>query len=227
MKWPAKKTEKLEVRLATETKRAFLARCKSEGRSASEVLRTFIDDHLARPLSQKDLKMIVRSPFAYVGLAAAVVIGGVVVLSAPPTLAEPDFAAIFRSLDSDGNGRLSATEFRGTTGAPRPSGPPKANEGAVSLSWTLSEIDTNKDDAVSLAEFIAANRASITRRFLALDADSDGKLTLAELQRPDAPLGEAKTGFAISGSTEGFFRKFDANHDGSISENEFASPPGG
>ncbi len=227
MKWPAKKTEKLEVRLATETKRAFLARCQSESRSASEVLRTFVDEYLARPLSQKDLKMIVRSPFTYAGLAAAVVIGGVVVLSAPPSQAEPDFAAIFRSMDRDGDGRLSATEFRGTTGAPRPAGPPKANEGVVTLSWTLSEVDTNEDGAVSLAEFVASNRAAITRRFLALDADSDGKLTLAELQRPEAPLGEARKGFAIFGSTEGFFPKFDANHDGSISENEFASPPGG
>lgn len=227
MKWPPKKTDKLELRLATETKRAFLARCRSEGLSASEVLRTLIDDFLARPLSQKDFKMIVRSPFTYAGITAAVAIGGVMVLAAPPSVAEPDFAAIFKSMDRDGDGRLNATEFRGTTGAPRPSNPPKANEGAVSLSWSLSEIDTNNDRAVSLAEFIASNRASITRRFLALDADSDGKLTLAELQRPDAPLGDAKNGFTISGSTEGFFRKFDANHDGSISENEFASPPGG
>jgi Ca2+-binding EF-hand superfamily protein len=225
MKWPAKKTEKLELRLATETKRAFLARCQSEGRSASEVLRTFIDDYLARPLSQKDLKMIVRSPFTYAGLAAAVAIGGVIVLSAPPTLAEPDFAGIFKSMDRDGDGRLNATEFRGRTGAPRPSDPPKPNQGEVTLSWTLSEVDTNEDDSVSLAEFVAVSRASITRRFLALDADSDGKLTLAELQRPQAPLGDAKKGFTISGSTQGFFMKFDANHDGSITEDEFASPP--
>ena len=225
MKWPEKKTEKLELRLATETKQAFLARCRSEGRSASDVLRSFIDEYLARPLSQKDLKMIVRSPFTYAGLAAAVAIGGVVMLSAPPSLAEPDFAAIFKSMDHDGNGRLSAREFRGRTGAPRPAGPPKSNQGEVTLSWSLSEIDTNEDNAVSLAEFVAASRASITRRFLALDADSDGKLTLAELQRPQAPLGDAKKGFAISGSTQGFFMKFDANHDGAISESEFASPP--
>ena len=225
MKWPEKKTEKLELRLATETKRAFLARCRSEGRSASEVLRGFIDEHLARPLSQKDLKMIVRSPLTYAGLTAAVALGGVVVLSAPPTRAEPAFAAIFKSLDRDGDGRLSATEFRGTTGAPRPAGPPKANEGVVTLSWTLSEVDTNKDNAVSLAEFVAASRASITQRFLALDANSDGKLTLAELQRPDAPLGEAKRGFTIAGAPEGFFRKFDTNHDGVVSESEFVSPP--
>ncbi len=224
MKWPAKKTEKLEVRLATETKRAFLARCQSEGRSASEVLRTFIDEHLARPLSQKDFKMIVRSPFTYAGLATAVVIGGVVALSAPPSRAEPDFAAIYKTMDRDGDGRLSVAEFSGTTGDPGPTAP-GPNQGRATLSATFSEINTNGDDGVSLAEFVAFNRASITRRFLALDANSDGKVTLAELQRPNAPLGDAKNGFAISGAPEGFFRKFDVNHDGSITENEFASPP--
>lgn len=224
MKWPEKKTEKLELRLATKTKRAFLARCRSEDRSASEVLRTFIDDYLARPLSQKDFKMIARSPFTYAGLTAAVAIGGFVMLSAPPSQAEPDLAAIFKSMDRDGDGRLSAAEFSGTTGDPLPE-KPRANEGRLTLSAGFSEIDTNGDAGVSLAEFVAFNRASITRRFLALDADSDGKLTLAELERPNAPLGEPKTGFAISGAPEGYFRKFDANHDGAITEAEFASPP--
>lgn len=128
MKWPAKKTEKLELRLAIETKRAFLARCQSEGRSASEVLRTFIDDYLARPLSQKELKMIVRSPFTYAGLAA-VMVGGVIVLAAPPSLAEPDFAAIYKSLDRDGDGRLSVAEFSGTSGDPVSATPTAAQRG--------------------------------------------------------------------------------------------------
>jgi Ca2+-binding EF-hand superfamily protein len=226
MNWPAKKTEKLEVRLATETKRAFLARCQSEGRSASEVIRGFIDDHLARPLSQKDLKMIVRSPFTYAGLAAAVAIGGVVVLSAPPSRAEPDLAAIFKALDRNGDGRLSVAEFRraaDTVGYPGPG----SNQLSYKLTAGFSEIDINSDASISRAEFTAFNRALETKRFLAFDADSNGSVTLAELQKRDAQSGHSNFDIHIIGSTEDFFRGFDANHDGAITEKEFTSPPGG
>jgi hypothetical protein len=42
-----KKSETLEIRLPYPTKLAFMARCRDEGRSASEALRLFIDGHLA------------------------------------------------------------------------------------------------------------------------------------------------------------------------------------
>lgn len=42
-----KKSENLELRLPHATKHAFMAQCRREGRSASEVLRGFIDTYLA------------------------------------------------------------------------------------------------------------------------------------------------------------------------------------
>ncbi len=46
---PPKKSETLEVRLPHAAKQAFMARCREDGRSASEVIREFIDGYLTRP----------------------------------------------------------------------------------------------------------------------------------------------------------------------------------
>lgn len=227
-----KKTDKLEVRLSTETKQAFLARCKLEGRSASEAVRDFIELHLARPISQETLTMIARSPFAYAGLAAAAAVAGMVMISAQPSRAEPDFAGAFKSIDRDGDGRLSRDEFGGPGPAGASSAPAKPSEGGT-LSLDFSEADTNQDAAISLAEFTASSRAAILKRFLALDADSDGKLTLAELERSGALLKPVAregakgppSGMAISGPVQRLFAKTDKNHDGFLTPAEFGVQP--
>lgn len=59
MSSPSKKTDKLEVRLSAEAKQAFLARCRSDARSASDAVRGLIEGHLAeqgrfRMLDDKD-----------------------------------------------------------------------------------------------------------------------------------------------------------------------------
>lgn len=223
MNWSRKKTDKLEVRLPTEAKQAFLARCRSEGRSASEVVRSLIETYLARPLNPKEPPLAVRLTFAYAGIAA-VAVAAAVTLSPRSTQAEPDVASVFRSLDRDGNGRLTLAEFDNTSG--RPPAAPKPNETSGGVSAAFSDTDTNGDNLISLAEFEAVIRAAMVKRFLALDANSDGKLTIAELRRPGAPLGEPKSGMAITGPAEGFFAKFDADEDGAITEAEFSLLPG-
>ena len=51
---PPKKSETLEVRVPHAAKQAFMARCRAEGRSASDVIREFIDGFLARPSIQPE-----------------------------------------------------------------------------------------------------------------------------------------------------------------------------
>ncbi len=77
---PMKKTDKLEVRLSPEAKRAFLNRCRSAERSASETLRDFIEDNVTSAPRPKP-PPVVRIPFACVGLAS-LVFGAVCLVSA-------------------------------------------------------------------------------------------------------------------------------------------------
>lgn len=89
---PPKKSESLEIRIPYPTKQAFMARCQAEGRSASEALRGFIEQHLdAGPPAQRSRRRwrLAAGALVVVGMAAA----------AAPTLARPSLQAEFQRLD--------------------------------------------------------------------------------------------------------------------------------
>lgn len=98
-----KKSETLEIRLPYETKTAFMARCRDEGRTASDALRGFIDGEVeGRPTRSRSRIWIV----------AAAALGLAIGAAAAPSLAQttPDHAA-FRKLDRNADGALSYEEF--------------------------------------------------------------------------------------------------------------------
>jgi hypothetical protein len=98
-----KKSETLEIRLPYETKTAFMARCRDEGRTASDALRGFIDGEVeGRPTRSR----------SRVWIAAAAALGLAIGAAAAPSLAQttPDQAA-FRKLDRNADGALSYEEF--------------------------------------------------------------------------------------------------------------------
>jgi hypothetical protein len=106
-----KKSESLEIRLPYPTKLAFMARCRDDGRSASEAMRAFIDGYMApaqpaptKASGFKGWKLIAAGSAAALVAAAA----------AAPTLARtaPATAAEFKKLDADGDGKLSLAEFQ-------------------------------------------------------------------------------------------------------------------
>lgn len=143
-----KKSETLEIRLSHAQKQAFMARCRSEGRSASEAMRAFIEQAAAEPPR--------RSPhwrWAAVGLAA-VSLGAV----AAPSLARPSLPAQFARLDADHDGQLSLAEFeRGASiqialgsGAAHALAP--ADRESL-LRREFSRIDANRDGEIALDEF--------------------------------------------------------------------------
>ena len=113
MRDPAKlkKSESLEIRLPFPTKQAFMARCRDDGRSASDALRAFIDGYLvdetkARPAFRGWRLVAAGSAAALLAAAAAA-----------PTLARPSLAAAqseaeFKRLDANGDGKLSLVEFQ-------------------------------------------------------------------------------------------------------------------
>jgi hypothetical protein len=143
-----KKSETLEIRLPHPLKQAFMARCQGEGRSASEALRTFIEQAVAAPRRPARLMR-----WAAVGLAA-VSLGAV----AAPSLARPSLPAQFARLDADHDGRLSLAEFqRGASvqivvgaGAARDLAPAE-REGL--LRQEFGRIDANRDGEIALDEF--------------------------------------------------------------------------
>ena len=72
-----KKIDKLEVRLSPEAKASFAARCQSEGRPASEVVRALIEARLNMHRSLNDLPQLAR----VLSVTGGVVAAGLAVLS--------------------------------------------------------------------------------------------------------------------------------------------------
>jgi hypothetical protein len=101
-----KKSESLEIRIPYPTKLAFMARCRAEGRSASEALRAFIDDQLAAAQPPRPRRGTWR-------LIAGAAIAAAVGAAAVPSLARPGLrAAEFAHLDANRDGVISYAEFQ-------------------------------------------------------------------------------------------------------------------
>ena len=101
-----KKSESLEIRIPHPTKQAFMARCRDEGRSASEALRAFIDGQLDAPKPAPRR----ATPWRLIAGAAIVAAMGA---AAVPSLARPGLnAAEFTRLDANHDGVLTYAEFQ-------------------------------------------------------------------------------------------------------------------
>jgi len=100
-----KKSESLEIRIPYPTKQAFMARCRDEGRSASEALRGLIDAQLDGPKAPPAR----RRPWR---LIAGALVAAAVGAAAVPSLARPGLrAAEFTALDANHDGVLSFSEY--------------------------------------------------------------------------------------------------------------------
>lgn len=114
MSRPPKKSEFLEVRIPHPTKTAFMARCRAEGRSASEAVRGFIERELeasARPARRLRPVHLVAGglALALAAAAAAPSLADQFRAAAPPT---QRLTAEFHALDSDRDGRLTLSEYQ-------------------------------------------------------------------------------------------------------------------
>ena len=104
-----KKNDSIEIRLPDETKAAFREKCRREGRTASDAVRSFIDEQLdtggkARPNRRSQWRIALA-------VAAGAALGGG--LAAPSIAASADTGpSAFRALDRNHDGTLSYEEFR-------------------------------------------------------------------------------------------------------------------
>lgn len=104
---PPKKSEVLEVRLPHETKIAFMARCRETRRTASQVVRLFIDQELDGQAGKPRRRGLVWRVLA--AALAGLAVGAV----AAPSLARPLSTShdAFDRLDANHDGVLSFEEF--------------------------------------------------------------------------------------------------------------------
>ncbi len=101
-----KKSESLEIRIPYPTKQAFMARCRDEGRSASEALRGYIDSQLKQEAPARDPRRIWR-------LVAGGLIAAAVGAAAAPSLARTGLrAAEFAALDANHDGVITFAEYK-------------------------------------------------------------------------------------------------------------------
>jgi hypothetical protein len=167
---PAKKSETLEIRIPHDTKAAFMSRCRTDGTSASEAVRSFIEARLAQPHASEPRRR-------RVWLRSAVGVGAAVGLAATalPSLARPLERADFDQLDSDQSGALAPSEFAGRAGVSvRVHGGGGALTRIGASGFTLNAADPAERELRALVL-----RAAFTR----LDRDRDGAVTFAEYRR--------------------------------------------
>jgi hypothetical protein len=103
-----KKSESLEIRIPYPTKQAFMARCRDEGRSASEALRALIEGQL-EATARRQPQPARRLGWRFI---AGALIAAAVGAAAVPSLARPGLrAAEFATLDANHDGVLSFSEY--------------------------------------------------------------------------------------------------------------------
>lgn len=110
---PLKKSETVEIRLPHATKTAFMARCRAEGRTASDAIRRFIDAELSQtPSTQRSPRLAPR--LGWRPLLAAAVAGLALGAVAAPSLAQssPPSRAAFDRMDRNHDGVVSFEEYR-------------------------------------------------------------------------------------------------------------------
>jgi len=98
-----KKSETLEVRIPYSTKEAFMARCRADGRSASEAVRGFIE---------AEVEGIPRRRRLIGRLAAGALLAAAAGAVAAPTLAHTNRTAEFQRMDVNHDGVVTLQEFR-------------------------------------------------------------------------------------------------------------------
>jgi hypothetical protein len=104
---PPKKSESLEIRIPHAAKQAFMARCQAEGRSASDALRSFIDEQIAPPRRPRRWRVVAGAL-----VAAAVGAAALPSLARQPAANELLRRAAFTQLDANRDGVLTLDEYR-------------------------------------------------------------------------------------------------------------------
>jgi len=169
-----KKSETLEVRIPHEVKDALMRKAQAEGRSASEVVRAFIDCYLAgQPKEARSMFMTLWKPAAAVGVASLALMWATV--APTPSQAAPDLKSVFQTLDRNHDGLITVDEFMRD-----------ASDPAVEKMHHAHTVHTrDRQMTAAHAQMMGHGKASeqeLRAHFAQLDANSDGSITFAEFK---------------------------------------------
>jgi hypothetical protein len=239
-----KKSETLQVRLPHGMKRDFMQRCEAENRAASDLIRDFIESYLARPVEilTSEKAVMIRRTFVYPALAAASLLGAVVILSpgsSQATSLRDDFAA----MDRDKDGFVVASEYQPpedgvTYSMSTRSSPPSPAAGTTRISAgkspadALARLDADGDRKLSFEEYRVMRVGAAMAIFKRGDRDLDRRLTQAEYVEgatlPDATVAKIKVKAPgieaaiaqMRKKATARFERLDADHDGALTLEE-------
>jgi hypothetical protein len=203
-----------------------MERVQMENRSASDLIRDFIEDYLAGPVEilNSPTAVMIRRRFIYPTLMAAGLVGAVIVFMPNPGAAAGTLRAEFSALDLDRDGFITGPEFQPPSPdammspAPRASrrarpGPDgivmQASDGTPLRARILPPGQTAADVKANPGEVLLTRTQMMQHLLNYHDADDDQKLSFEEY-RTSRVRGSRQT-----------FERADANLDDRVSEAEY------
>lgn len=220
-----KKSETLQVRLPYGMKKDFMERVQLENRSASDLIRDFIESYLAGPVEilSSPKAVMIRRRFIYPSLMAAGLVGAVIVFMPNPGSAGT-LQTEFDTMDLDRDGFITAVEFKTPTPdammspAPRLSRTPRPGPDGIVMNapdgkpLRVRSLRPDEDPAIVKAgpgEVVLTRRQMMQHLLNYHDVDGDQKLSYDEYRAS-----------RVRGARSSFERA-DADLDDRLSEDEY------
>lgn len=173
---PQKKSDTLEVRIPHEVKDALMQKAQAEGRSASDVVRAFIDCYLAgQPKEARSMFLTLWKPAAAVGAASLALMWAT--LAPTPIQASPNLKSVFQMLDRNHDGAITIDEFMRD-----------ASDPAVEKMHHAHMASAHGGQMTAMHAQMtghahgAASEQALRAHFAEVDANSDGSIAFGEFK---------------------------------------------
>lgn len=160
-----------------EVKDALMRQARAEGRSASEVVRGFIDSYLAgQPKEARSMFLTLWKPAAAIGAASLAIIWAA--LSPTPSQATPDLKSVFNMLDRNHDGVITIDEFVSDASDPAIE---KMHHSHLRDGARAKQMGAVHVQAMQATHAKPADQA-LRSHFAQLDTNTDGSVTFEEFK---------------------------------------------